>query len=92
MRCGATLESNPNLIISGSYDHTVRLWDKREHTELFSVNHGSPVEAVLPSPSGSLLFTAGIYMLERPVASLTFCLALPKYVIPNLSTRLLINP
>ncbi|ODM94810.1 U3 small nucleolar RNA-associated protein 15 [Orchesella cincta] len=62
VRSGAVVESNPNLIISGSYDQTVKLWDKRaeDSKEMISVHHGSPVESVLMSPSGSLLFTAGL--------------------------------
>lgn len=53
------VESNPNLIVSGSYDHTVKVFDKRDKTEAISCDHGAPVESVLISPSGSLLFTAG---------------------------------
>ncbi|CAG7717369.1 unnamed protein product [Allacma fusca] len=59
VRCGTTVDANPNTIVSGSYDHTVKVWDKREKTEALSVDHGAPVESVLVSPSGSLLFTAG---------------------------------
>jgi len=69
VRCGSTLESNPNLIISGSYDHSVKLWDRREQKELFSIDHGSPVEAVLPSPTGSLLFTAGELFDTRSIGA-----------------------
>ncbi|CAL8092690.1 unnamed protein product [Orchesella dallaii] len=62
VRSGTVVDSNPNLIISGSYDQTVKLWDKRaqDNKEMISVNHGSPVESVIMSPSGSLLFTAGL--------------------------------
>jgi U3 small nucleolar RNA-associated protein 15 len=59
VRCGSVLSSNSDLIVSGSYDHMVKVWDKRERKEILSVDHGAPVEAVLPTPSGSLLFTAG---------------------------------
>ena len=58
------MESNPNLILSGSYDHTVKMWDKREKSEVMSVNHGGPVESILMSPSGSLLYTAGTIPLS----------------------------
>lgn len=68
VRSGTVVDANPNLIISGSYDQTVKIWDKRSDAgaggddsgkEIFSVNHGAPLESVLISPSGSLLFTAG---------------------------------
>jgi len=59
VRCGATMAAHPNLIISGSYDHTVKIWDKREKKEILTVNHGSPVEAIRVTPTGALLFSAG---------------------------------
>lgn len=64
VRSGGVVNSNPNLIISGSYDQTVKIWDKRgaaegDLKEVLSVDHGAPLESVVMSPSGSLLFTAG---------------------------------
>ncbi len=60
IRSGDTIQSTPNLFLSGSYDHTVRVWDKREQKDVINVNHGAPVESILVAPNGSLLFTAGI--------------------------------
>jgi U3 small nucleolar RNA-associated protein 15 len=51
---------------TGSYDHTVRLWDMREsdtHSQrgkqVMSMDHGAPVEAVLPLTGGTLVLSAG---------------------------------
>ena len=48
-----------NIFVSGSYDHTVKLWDSRQAKPVFSVAHKHPVESCLVNPSGSFLITAG---------------------------------
>ena len=46
--------------MSGSYDHTVKLWDRRQaHSATTSFDHGCPVEAICLLPNGSLLASAG---------------------------------
>jgi U3 small nucleolar RNA-associated protein 15 len=65
VRTGATVPSNPDLVVSGSYDHTVKVWDKREQKEIISVDHGSPVESVLMSPNGALMFSAGEHIVFK---------------------------
>jgi len=48
------------MFASGSYDHTVKLWDLRNtETPSVVVNHGNPVEDLILMPSGTLLITAG---------------------------------
>eukprot|EP00040_Diaphanoeca_grandis_P039484 m.259188 g.259188 ORF g.259188 m.259188 type:complete len:499 (-) comp37676_c0_seq1:100-1596(-) len=59
VRCGATCATASNLFLSGSYDHTAKLWDTRTGAEVLSVDHGAPVEAVLMFPGGSSFITAG---------------------------------
>jgi U3 small nucleolar RNA-associated protein 15 len=59
VRCGAGVGSSANLWVSGSYDHSVILWDTRTAKPALKINHGHPVEAVLPFPSGAILLTAG---------------------------------
>jgi U3 small nucleolar RNA-associated protein 15 len=59
VRCGSTVASSPALWISGGYDHRVILWDTRSGQAVIKINHGHPLEAVLPFPSSTLLFTAG---------------------------------
>ncbi|ETS64481.1 hypothetical protein PaG_00942 [Moesziomyces aphidis] len=46
---------NPALLLSGSYDATVKLWDARMGEQggcAMSMNHGAPVEDVLVYPTG----------------------------------------
>lgn len=67
MRCGQVSATNPNLILSGSYDSTMRLLDARTgKSEMVmggsSVNGSSansaPVEQVLMFPSGTIALSA----------------------------------
>lgn len=62
VRAGSVVPVSPDLIISGSYDHSAMLWDKRiGSTDVPSIKftHGSPIEASYVLPSGGLLVTAG---------------------------------
>lgn len=56
-------ENNENFMITGSYDHTIKVWDTRTIPEsknaAFVVDHGSPVEQILISSNDRFLFTAG---------------------------------
>lgn len=53
---------NTNIGISGSYDHTVKMFDARTNKNVLCVEHGQPVESVLLFPSGGLLVSAGIVL------------------------------
>ena len=45
---------------SGSYDHTVKIWDARQGREaVMTLDHGSPVEDVAWYPNGNLLVSVG---------------------------------
>lgn len=49
----------PDIVLSGGYDNKVSLYDVRTQNASFKVDHGSPVEAVLFLPSGSIFLSAG---------------------------------
>lgn len=72
--------STANLLVSGSYDSTVRLWDPRIGTSqpAMTFKHAAPVEDVLPMPSGTTVIAAAgnaISVLDlvaaRPVQQMT---------------------
>lgn len=60
VRCGVAGKNKDSYsFISGSYDHTVKIWDARSNQCVMTMDHGFPVEAVLPLPGGSLIVSAG---------------------------------
>ena len=60
VRALAASPSSPDTWISGSYDHTVRMWDARQPKgSLLELSHGAPVEACLFLPGGGLCVSAG---------------------------------
>ncbi|MGH0175921.1 UNVERIFIED_CONTAM: hypothetical protein FKN15_006192 [Acipenser sinensis] len=59
VRCGTTSKLNPDLFVTGSYDHTIKVFDARADSSVMTMDHGQPVESVLLFPSGGLLVSAG---------------------------------
>ncbi|KAJ8714602.1 hypothetical protein PYW07_002827 [Mythimna separata] len=59
VRAGAASPISPDIILSGGYDHAVKLYDCRSNEVVLSVNHGSPVESALFLPSGGIFISAG---------------------------------
>ncbi|XP_072938112.1 U3 small nucleolar RNA-associated protein 15 homolog [Epargyreus clarus] len=59
IRAGAPSPISPEIILSGSYDHTVKLYDCRSNETVLTVNHGNPVESTLFLPSGGIFISAG---------------------------------
>ncbi|CAK7197668.1 U3 small nucleolar RNA-associated protein 15 [Sporothrix eucalyptigena] len=51
--------SNNHMLVTGSYDATVRLWDARAPGgAVLTFKHAAPIESVLPMPSGTAILAA----------------------------------
>lgn len=59
VRAGVASQASPGMFLSGSYDHSVKLFDSRMPSSVLTVSHGSPVESVLMFPSGGIFLSAG---------------------------------
>lgn len=60
VRAGCVSSINSDLFLSGSFDHTVKLYDAREpKSSTISVDHGAPVESVLMYPGNSIFVSVG---------------------------------
>ncbi|XP_015269075.1 PREDICTED: U3 small nucleolar RNA-associated protein 15 homolog [Gekko japonicus] len=59
VRCGCASKLNADLFVTGSYDHTVKVFDTRTEKSVMTIEHGHPVESLNLFPSGGLLVTAG---------------------------------
>ena len=63
MRAGCVSGLSNDVFISGSYDHTVKVWDARKGDDgsaaFMTLDHGSPVEDVALLPNDALLVSAG---------------------------------
>jgi len=65
VRSGGVCVEQPDLVLSGGYDHKVLVWDRRDssHPSL-SMDHGAPVETLLILPGGGLVATGGGMMVK----------------------------
>ncbi|XP_043120894.1 U3 small nucleolar RNA-associated protein 15 homolog [Puntigrus tetrazona] len=59
VRALAPSKLNPDLFVTGSYDHTVKVFDMRSGSSVITMQHGQPVECVLLYPSEALLVSTG---------------------------------
>ena len=59
VRSGCTSVSSDDLILTGSYDHTVKMIDTRINSVVVTVDHGEPVENILMFPSANMIVSCG---------------------------------
>lgn len=63
VRAGSFVPNAPQLVLSGSYDGSLRLWDSRAPQDsgesAWSADHGYPIESVVVHSSGTLAVSAG---------------------------------
>jgi U3 small nucleolar RNA-associated protein 15 len=67
------------LVVSGSYDQTVKIWDPRAQTASMTFKHAAPVECVLPMPSGTTVLAAA----DNQISVLDIVAGKPLHVIKN---------
>ncbi|TPX06766.1 uncharacterized protein E0L32_002262 [Thyridium curvatum] len=83
VRCGSFMTgtgSSSNMLVSGSYDSTVRLWDARTPGgSVLTFKHAAPVEAVLPLTSGTTILAAA----DNAISVLDLVAAKPLQLITN---------
>ncbi|CAD6190821.1 unnamed protein product [Caenorhabditis auriculariae] len=58
VRCGAVATLNDNVVLTGGYDHMVRIWDTRSQEKGLELNCEQPVEAAIFLPGDQLIATA----------------------------------
>lgn len=61
------MEQNENIFISGSYDHTVCMWDVRIKPEKpqRTYEHESPVESIKVNKIGKILYCASKNLQQK---------------------------
>eukprot|EP00842_Homolaphlyctis_polyrhiza_P000464 jgi/Hompol1/1418/HPOL_005590-RA len=59
VRTALQSSENQSIFATGSYDHTVKLWDTRTDSSMMTLLHGSPIESILMLPGGNLIASAG---------------------------------
>lgn len=59
IRAAVMSPENHNIVVSGSYDHSVKVWDVRSTESLMTMDHGYPVEALVMLPGSGLVASAG---------------------------------
>ncbi|EDO31974.1 predicted protein [Nematostella vectensis] len=59
VRTGVASQVTSDIFLTGSYDHTVRMWDRRCNASVNTLDHGAPVECIQVYPNGAMAITAG---------------------------------
>jgi len=58
VRCVNASPTSSDVFISGSYDHTVKMWDRRQPKCVFTFAHDSPVQHCDITSSGTMMISA----------------------------------
>jgi len=58
VRCAQVSEASPHMLLTGSYDHTVRLWDVSAARSIMTMRFSNPVEDMALLPGGGMLAVA----------------------------------
>ena len=58
IRSGSLSPASPHVFATGSYDHTVKMWDVRGPRCMMTLRHVAPVEDALLLPGGGMLASA----------------------------------
>lgn len=59
IRAGCVSPVSANIIVSGGYDHKIKMYDNRTNVSVMDVNHGCPIESLLFLPTGGIFISAG---------------------------------
>lgn len=59
VRAGAINPVSENVILSGSYDNTIKMYDVRSSKCVMSLTHGSPLESLVFLPTGGIFVSSG---------------------------------
>lgn len=59
IRAGAINPVSENVILSGSYDNTIKMWDVRSSSCVMTLTHGSPLESLVFLPTGGIFVSSG---------------------------------
>jgi U3 small nucleolar RNA-associated protein 15 len=82
VRCASFMPGSvAKMVVSGSYDSTVKIWDPRAggSVPVMTFKHAAPVEDVLPMPSGTTLLSAA----DSAITVLDLVAARPLHQITN---------
>lgn len=81
VRSGAFMPGQAaGLVVSGSYDQTVRVWDPRVPSKVvMTFKHAAPIESVLPMPAGTTILAAA----DNKISVLDIVAGRPLQVLQN---------